>query len=81
MEHGNYKLLINSSISQTIGRSINTSITTLIMVLVLQILGTASIQALTLPLLVGIISGTYSSILIASPLWYLFKKKKEKVSK
>ncbi|RRD94864.1 protein translocase subunit SecD [Clostridiales bacterium COT073_COT-073] len=80
VEHGNYKLLSNISISQTIGRSINTSITTLIMVLVLQILGTVSIQALTLPLLVGILSGTYSSIFIASPLWYLFKKKHEKAA-
>lgn len=79
VEHGNYKALINTSISQTMGRSINTSITTLIMVLLLHVLGTVSIQALTLPLLVGIISGTYSSIFVASPLWYLFKKKSEKV--
>lgn len=76
IEHGNYTALINTSVSQTIGRSINTSITTLIMVLALHIMGTVSIQALTLPLLVGIISGTYSSIFIASPLWFLFKKKK-----
>lgn len=81
IEHGNYKLLINTSISQTIGRSINTSITTLIMVLVLHIMGTVSIRDLTLPLLVGIVSGTYSSIFIASPLWYLFKKKDEKAAK
>lgn len=78
VEHNNYKQLINVSISQTMGRSINTSITTLIMVLCLHIMGTASIQTLTLPLLVGVISGTYSSVFIASPLWYLFKVKGKK---
>ncbi len=73
MEQRNYKALINASVSQTVSRSINTSLTTLIMVLALHIMGNASVQALTLPLLVGIISGTYSSIFVASPLWYLLK--------
>ena len=73
MEHRNYKAMINASVSQTVSRSINTSLTTLIMVLALHVMGNASVQALTLPLLVGIISGTYSSIFVASPLWYLLK--------
>ncbi len=78
MRRGDYHGVINFSISQTISRSINTSLTTFIMVLVLNILGVASIREFALPLMVGIISGTYSSIFIASPLWYLFKKKEEK---
>lgn len=77
MGRKDYKHLINTSISQTISRSINTSLTTLIMVFVLNLLGVAAIKEFALPLMVGIISGTYSSIFIASPIWYLFKKKEE----
>ena len=68
-----YKDLINMSISQTMGRSINTSLTTFIMVGVLYIVGVTSIREFALPLMIGILSGTYSSIFIASPLWYIFK--------
>ena len=77
MRHGDYHGVINKSISQTISRSINTSLTTFIMVFVLNLLGVASIREFALPLMVGIISGTYSSIFIASPLWYVLKKKEE----
>lgn len=77
MKHGDYHGVINTSISQTISRSINTSLTTFIMVFVLNLLGVASIREFALPLMVGIISGTYSSIFIASPLWYVMKKKEE----
>ncbi len=77
MKHGDYRGVINRSISQTIARSLNTSLTTFIMVLVLNILGVASIREFALPLMVGIVSGTYSSIFIASPLWYTLKKKEE----
>lgn len=65
--------LANDSISQTISRSISTSITTAIMVLMLLILGVTSIREFALPLLVGIICGTYSSICIATELWYVMK--------
>lgn len=75
MKIGDYSGVINLSISQTISRSINTSLTTFIMVLILNIIGVASIREFALPLMVGIISGTYSSIFIASPLWYIFKKR------
>ncbi len=68
-----YKDLINMSISQTMGRSINTSLTTFIMVGILYIVGVTSIREFALPLMIGILSGTYSSIFIASPLWYIFK--------
>lgn len=72
-----YRELIDMSVSQTFSRSINTSLTTFIMVLVLYILGVASIREFALPLMVGILSGTYSSIFIASPLWFIFKQKQE----
>lgn len=63
----------NQSLTQTLSRSINTSITTLVMVLLLFILGVASIREFALPLMVGLISGTYSSIFIATALWYEMK--------
>ncbi len=70
--------LVDMSISQTISRSINTSITTFVMVFVLYLLGVASIREFALPLMVGILSGTYSSIFIASPLWFIFRTGQDK---
>lgn len=67
--------LVNQSTSETIARSINTSLTTLITILALYVLGVPAIKDFALPLIVGIISGTYSSIFIASPLWVLFEQK------
>ncbi len=67
------KVLANDSISQTLSRSISTSITTAIMVLMLLILGVSSIREFSLPLLAGVICGTYSSICIATELWYVFR--------
>ena len=52
----------NRSLTQTLSRSLNTSITTIIMVLLLFILGVSSIREFALPLMIGLISGTYSSI-------------------
>ncbi|RDY21827.1 protein translocase subunit SecDF [Criibacterium bergeronii] len=66
------------SIRQTLTRSINTSITTLLSIVCLYLLGVDSIKEFTLPLLVGIASGTYSSICIASPLWVMFEKMRDK---
>jgi SecD/SecF fusion protein len=65
--------VVNRSLTQTLTRSINTSITTIIMVLLLFILGVSSIREFALPLMVGLISGTYSSIFIAASLWYNMK--------
>ncbi len=65
--------LANESLSQTLSRSISTSVTTAIMVLMLLILGVSSIREFALPLLAGVIAGTYSSIFIATQLWYLMK--------
>ena len=70
--------ITDRSISQTISRSLNTSITTFVMVLLLYIMGVASIKEFSLPLMVGVISGTYSSICVATALWYVFKTKLSK---
>ncbi len=63
----------NRSLTQTVGRSINTSITTIIMIVCLYAFGSSAIREFALPLLIGMLSGTYSSIFIATNLWYLFK--------
>ncbi len=65
----------DKSLTQTLSRSINTSITTLIMVFMLWLLGVATIRDFALPIMVGLISGTYSSVCIATELWYVFKRK------
>ena len=72
--------IVNTSVTQTFTRSINTSLTTLIMVVCLYILGVSSIKAFALPLMIGIIAGTYSSICITGPLWYDFKNISNKKS-
>ena len=63
----------NKSLTQTLSRSINTSITTFIMVVMLYILGVASIRDFSLPLMAGLVCGAYSSICIATELWYVMK--------
>lgn len=76
--------VVNASITQTLTRSINTSLTTFIMVFVLFILGVSSIREFALPLMVGIVCGTYSSVCVTGALWYVMttysqnKKAKEK---
>lgn len=65
----------NASLTQTLSRSINTSITTFIMVFMLWLLGVATIRDFSLPLMVGLISGSYSSICVATQLWYVMKRR------
>lgn len=66
--------LVNTSITQTLSRSINTSISTLFTIAAVFVFVPA-IRELTLPLIVGVLSGSYSSIFIASPVWVMLKKK------
>lgn len=65
----------NASLTQTLSRTINTSITTFVMVFVLWLLGVASIRDFALPLMAGLVGGSYSSVCIATQLWFLFKCK------
>lgn len=66
--------LANVSITETMARSINTVLTTLFTITALYFLGVSAVKELALPLIIGIISGSYSSIFIASPIWILLKK-------
>lgn len=65
--------IINLSIKKSLTRTINTTLTTLVAVVVLYFVGVEDIKVLALPLIFGVISGTYSSLFIASPLWYEMK--------
>lgn len=72
--------LVNRSITQTFTRSINTSLTTFIMVFVLFVLGVSSIREFALPLMTGIVCGTYSSVCVTGALWYVMTTAKGKKS-
>lgn len=81
-DHGAASIeLVDGSINQTVGRSIATSLTTVVMVLFLFIIGTESVKQFAFPLIIGILAGTYSSIFIASPIWYEFTRKNSKKGK
>ena len=67
--------MVNRSINQTLSRSIFTSLTTFIMVAALYVLGVTSIREFALPLMVGIVCGTYSSVCLTGAMWFIFRTK------
>jgi len=78
-EKGSFETIVNHSILETIARSINTSLTVLLTLLALFLFGGQSIRLFVLALLIGIASGTYSSIFNASPLlvtWHNWRLKR-----
>ena len=70
------KEIANVSIQQTMSRSINTVLTTLFTITAVYIF-VPSIREFSLPLIIGIAMGAYSSIFIASPMWVILKGKKK----
>jgi preprotein translocase SecF subunit len=75
--------VVNASINENLIRSINTSLTTLVVLISLFIafsyfVGGMDLKVFALALLIGVISGTYSSIFIASPLWLSLRQMEEK---
>lgn len=74
----NYADLIDSSVSQTIRRSLFTSLTTFLTVISLYIFGVDSIKEFALPIAVGIVCGTYSSVFIAGNIWYMLSAPRAK---
>jgi preprotein translocase subunit SecF len=68
------KTTVNNSIMETLGRSLNTSLTTLLVLMALLLLGGATLQNFVLVLLIGVITGTYSSICIASQLLVVWEE-------
>ncbi|WP_273125123.1 protein translocase subunit SecDF [Bacillus weihaiensis] len=69
------QFIVNRSLQQTFTRSINTVLTVIIAVVALLIFGSTSITNFSIALLVGLVSGTYSSLFIAAQLWLIWKSK------
>lgn len=67
--------VVNESITQTLTRSINTVLTVAFAAVCLFVFGSESIKMFSLAMIFGLISGAYSSIFIASPLWFWMKRK------
>lgn len=66
-------LIVNKSLRQTMGRSVNTVLTVIVVVIALIFLGAPSIQNFSIALLIGLVTGIYSSICIAAQVWYSLK--------
>ena len=71
--------IVNTSISQSLTRTINSTVTTLIAVVTLYISASvsniSSLKEFSLPLIIGLVAGTYSSLFIAGPLWLTWRKR------
>jgi len=70
-----YEIIVNHSIVQTLDRSINTQLTVMLTLLALALFGGVSIRHFVVILLVGVFSGTYSSIFNASPILVVWENK------
>ena len=66
--------MVDTSITQTLSRSIFTSLTTFIMVAALYVFGVTSVKEFALPLMAGILCGTYSAVCVAGALWLVLRK-------
>jgi protein-export membrane protein SecD/preprotein translocase SecF subunit len=72
------EIAVNQSLRQTLGRSVNTVLTVVLTVIGLLVFGSESIRNFSIALLVGLVSGTYSSVFIAAQLWLVMKKRELK---
>ena len=70
--------IVNKSLRKTLTRSVNTVVTVLVVVIALMIFGATSIQTFSLALLIGLVTGVYSSIYIAAQIWYVLKVRQMK---
>lgn len=70
--------LLNRSLNETLARTIHTSATTLLALVTLFIFGGSTLRDFILVLLVGLTVGTYSSMMVANPLWWLWKEREER---
>jgi len=68
--------LINASITQTLRRTIISTFTSFLAVLMLYIIGVAAIRDFTLPILVGLLFGAYSSVFLSGSMWFMMVKNK-----
>jgi SecD/SecF fusion protein len=73
--------VVNVSVRQTFVRSINTVMTVLICSIALLVFGSPAIRVFSMAMLFGLVSGAYSSIFIASPIWIVLKNRALKKAK
>lgn len=73
------EMAVNSAVTDTLSRSIYSSLTTLITVFVLFIMGVPAVKEFALPIIIGLIAGTFSSVCVTGPLWYTMNKKRKTV--
>ena len=78
MRKATYNEVADNAIKSSYFRAINSSITTLLTIGVLYVLGVDSIREFALPIIVGIVAGTYSSLFIAAPVWAVWEKATKK---
>ena len=76
MSRSNTEEIINTSLYQTMRRSIYTSLTTLFAIGAVYVFGVQSVKEFALPMMVGIISGAYSSVFLSGSIWYTLNGKK-----
>ncbi len=71
------KEIVEVSVANTLSRTINTSLTTLITLVALYIFGVDSIREFAFPLIVGMLAGTYSSVLLSGQVWAIWMEKRD----
>lgn len=71
-------MLINTSVSQTLRRTLISTLSTFVAVFMLYVLGVAAIRDFTLPIMVGLLFGAYSSVCLSGSAWYMMIKNKNK---
>lgn len=68
--------IVEDSVANTLSRTINTSLTTLITLVALYVFGVDSIREFAFPLIVGMLAGTYSSVLLSGQVWAMWMEKR-----
>lgn len=76
-----YAEIADKSIIQTLTRSINTTVTTLLTIGMVYILGVTSIKTFSLPIIIGIVIGFYSSVFVAGSVWATWRDSSVKAKK
>jgi SecD/SecF fusion protein len=78
MKKPTYSELINTSVTQTLRRTLFSTISSFIAVFMLYVIGVAAIRDFTLPIMVGLLFGAYSSVCLSGSVWYMMLKEKDK---
>lgn len=78
-ERFNYEMVGDKAVRDTFTRSLYTTFTTLIIILILTIVGENVIREFTVPIMIGLLAGFYSSMLVATPLWCRFMRLRDSI--